>query len=211
MDIGELRPTIKSAIMYEELTGNDFLSMDMSEADMFVFMYCVYTCTVDRISMAAFGDMFKNRKFASEITLQWKHFERFMSQFKKKEEEEKKEEKKDGKDGENHFSMKEVAQVLVFKYGMDPDYVFNKVELWELDYLISIGEGAYRDKAEEKRLWTYFTIAPHLDPKKSKTMTPSKLFPFPWETNVHTKEGREKVLEKETGRMKKTIGMHLDI
>lgn len=209
MDIGKLRPTIKSAIMYEELTGHDFLSTDMSEGDMMTFMYCVYTCTVDRVSMEAFITMFGNKRFASEMGNQWKHFERFMSQFnvKKKEEEEKKEEK----EGEKHFSMKEVAQVLVFKYGMDPDYVFNKVELWELDYLISIGEGAYRDKEEEKRLWTYFTIAPHLDPKKSKTMTPSKLFPFPWETNVHTKEGREKVLEKETGRMKKTIGMHLDI
>lgn len=208
MDIGKLRPTIKSAIMYEELTGHDFLSTDMSEEDMMTFMYCVYTCTVDRVSMEAFITMFGNKRFASEMGNQWKHFERFMLQFKKRE---KVEEKKEEKDGEKHFSMKEVAQLLVFKYGMDPDYVFNKVELWELDYLISIGEGAYRDKEEEKRLWTFFTVAPHLDPKKSKTMTPSKLFPFPWETNVHTKEGREKVLEKEAGRMKKTIGMHLDI
>lgn len=208
MDLGELRPSIKSAIMYEEMTGKNFLSGEMSTEDMMEFMYCVYANTIARVSYPAFLDMLSNKKFSNAITLQWKHYERFMGQFKEKE---KKEEETEDDDKKKQYSMKEIAQALIFKYGLDADYVLNKVELWELDYLISIGEGAYRDNAEEKRMWAFYQLMPHLDPKKSKNMTPAKMFPFPWEETVHTKEGRKKVLEKESKRMQKTIGMHLDI
>lgn len=208
-DIGELRPTIKSAIMYEEMTGNDFISAEMNEMDMIQFMYCVYVCTVGRVSYDAFVGMLGNKRFATAISTQWKHYERFMGQFGKKKSEKKDD---DGKTvAEMRISMREVAQLLVFKYGLDPNYVFNEVELWELDYLISIGERAYRENEEEKRLWVFFQLMPHLDPKKSRTLSPSKMFPFPWEENVHTKKGRESVLERETERAKATIGRHMDI
>ena len=208
-NIEAFKPTIKSAIMYEEITGNDFFSTGRTDDDVLVLMYCVYSCTVSQVSLNAFMTMMENKKFAMEMATRWKHYERFMRPFEEKVRKEDEGQASDGDGGDVHLTMKEVAQLLVFKYGLEPDYVFNRVELWEMNYLIKIGEGAYRNRKEEERLWTFMQVAPHLDPKKAKDMTPTKFFPFAWEDDIHTKAGREKALENETGRMKKTIGHKL--
>ena len=205
MDLGELRPTIKSAIMFEEMTGKNFFSQ-LTEEDELIYMYCVFCTSVEKVSYKAFLSMLDDRKFVRRLDTQWQHYARFMEQFKHKVESN---EAFEGEKGE--ISMESVAGALIFKFRLDPGYVLDKAELWELDFLLKAGNGAYQERMETDRLWTFLTIVPHLDSKKSKNMTPSKLFPFPWEETVNTKEGRQKVLEKESGRMKKTIGMHLNI
>lgn len=210
MDGNAFKPTVKSAIMYEEISGKDFFSIDRSDEDVLTLMYCVYSCTVQQVSLSAFVTMMGNKKFANEMASKWSHYERFMRPFEDRiREENEKSEQPSENDGEIKLSMKEIAQLLVFKYGLDPEYVFNDIDLWELNYLIKIGEGAYRNRMEEKRLWTFFQVAPHMDPKKAKNMTPEKMFPFAWENDVHTKEGRKRVLDRETESMKKTIGHKL--
>ena len=201
----EMRPTVKSAIMFEEITGNDFFSTGRTDEEALVMMYCAYVCSVGMVSFDAFKNMLNNKQFASQLSTKWLRYERFMKSFRHNGEAEA-EDKAEGTEEVQNLSMKEIAKLLVFKYGLDPDYVFNKIELWEMDYLIKIGEASYRDNAEEKRMWMFFQMSPHFDPKKANTMTPAKMFPFPWE-----KEAMEKELKKESARAKNTIGQKMKI
>lgn len=202
----ELKVTVKSAIMFEELTGKDYLNAGMTPEDMLTFMYCVFCTSVQQVSQNAFTEMLSDQKFADRISNEWLHYSRFVDQFKQPAKESVVQD-----DAPESISMKRIAQALIFKYGLDPDFVLNKVDLWELNYLIEIGEGAYRDQMEEKRMWAFIQLTPHIDKKKGKNMTAEKLIQFPWESPTATKEGRERELKKETERAKSTIGMQIKL
>lgn len=202
----ELKVTVKSAIMFEELTGKDYLNAGMTTEDMLTFMYCVFCTSVQQVSQKAFTEMLSDQKFADRISNEWLHYSRFVDQFKQPAKESVIQD-----DAPESISMKRIAQALIFKYGLDPDFVLNKIDLWELNYLIEIGEGAYRDQMEEKRMWAFIQLTPHIDKKKGKSMTAEKLIQFPWENPTATKEGRERELKKETERAKSTIGMQIKL
>ena len=205
MVLGELKPTVKSALMFEAMRGKNFFS-ELTEEDELVYMYCVFCTSVEKVSYSAFLTMMEDKKFVRGLDVQWQHFARFMEQFKPQVENN---EAFDDEKGE--ISMESVAGALIFKYGMDPEYVLDKAELWELDFLLKAGNGEYQERMEMSRLWTFLTISPHLDPKKSKRLTPEKMFPFPWEDTHLSEKKRKRVLEEETSRANKTIGMKIEL
>lgn len=208
MEMDVVKPTLKALIMWEEMTGKAFFGAELNEVDLFTLMYCIYATTMKQVSFVAFQTMEKNEKFANTLASKWKHYERFYKQFKVDMEEIEAEE--EDEEDKKVISVKDVVQALIFKYGYDIHYVLNEVELWELGYLIKIGEGGYRSRVEESRLWTYLGVLPHLDPKKSKNMTPKKFFELPWEGAMTTQD-RKKALKNETKRAKKTIGMKVKL
>ena len=65
-------------------------------------------------------------------------------------------------------------------------------------------EAQYKDEMEDKRLWTFLTVAQQIDLKKCKT--PEKFFPVPWNKEDRKKKTDEG-LKKEQERAKATIGM----
>ena len=54
---------------------------------------------------------------------------------------------------------------------MTPRFFANAIEGYEL---------AQRERWEQTRMLAYFTVSPHLNPKKANP-TPQKLWPFPWD------------------------------
>lgn len=191
--------------MFEAMRGKNFFSQ-LTQEDELVYMYCVFCTSVEKISYNAFLSMLEDKKFVRRLDAQWQHFARFMEQFKPKVEG-----NEAFDDEKDEISMESVAGTLIFKFGLDPEYVLNKAELWELDFLLKAGNGDYQERMEADRLWTFLTISPHLDPKKSKQLTPEKMFPFPWEDTHLSEKKRKRVLEEETVRANKTIGMKIKL
>lgn len=88
--------------------------------------------------------------------------------------------------------MGEVAATLIMG-GMDAHYVLYEMGLFELkDYLAAM-DTKIKNKLENSRLWTFYTILPHVDAKKLKS--PKELFLFPWEVEEEEK-ARANELEK---------------
>lgn len=89
--------------------------------------------------------------------------------------------------------MGDLAALLI-TFGLDAHFVLYEMKLFEIsDYLKAIDDFK-KEKMESERLWTFYTILPHIDQKKVKS--PQDMFPFPWEVEQIEKD-RLKQLEKD--------------
>lgn len=166
---------IKSIIRFEQLTGKPFTGIDYtSEDDAHNLLYAVVLSNNDiMMSMDEFRLVIQNNKILGEITYELKKHGDVVQQFVK-------EGKADKQVSENdiHDSfVKDIVSVLILS-GVDANFIYN---LWicDLPMLIDAYERIKREKMESERLWTYFTILPHVDNKKLKSA--QEMYPFPWE------------------------------
>lgn len=70
--------------------------------------------------------------------------------------------------------------------GVDAGYLMDQCELWEVRGLIDALEEKRREDLEEKRLFTWLAMLPHLSKDSAKTA--QELFPFPWEVAEEQEE-----------------------
>ena len=89
--------------------------------------------------------------------------------------------------------MGDLAALLI-TFGLDAHFVLYEMKLFEIgDYIKAIDEHK-KEQMERDRLWTFYTILPHVDLKKIKS--PQDLMPFPWESEQLEKDALEQ-LEKD--------------
>ena len=89
--------------------------------------------------------------------------------------------------------MGDLAALLI-TFGLDAHFVLYEMKLFEIgDYIKAIDEHK-KEHMERDRLWTFYTILPHIDQKKIKS--PQDLMPFPWEREQLEKDALEQ-LEKD--------------
>lgn len=89
--------------------------------------------------------------------------------------------------------MGDLAALLI-TFGFDAHFVLYEMKLFEIgDYIKAIDEHK-KEQMERDRLWTFYTILPHIDQKKIKS--PQDLMPFPWEREQLEKDALEQ-LEKD--------------
>lgn len=166
---------IKSIIRFEQLTGKPFTGIDYtSEDDANNLLYAVVLSNNDiMMSMDEFRLVTQNNKILSEITYELKKHGDVVQQFVKENQPSKLISENDTK---NSF-VKDIVSVLILS-GVDANFIYN---LWicDLPMLIDAYERIKREKMESERLWTYFTILPHVDNKKLKSA--QEMYPFPWE------------------------------
>ena len=98
----------------------------------------------------------------------------FISQFQPEQKEA--EEVKESEE-ENGIYIEDIANELMLN-GVDSNYVMN-CTMDMIPGLMRALSSKKREELENARLWSYFTILPHIDSKKIKS--PSDLLPFPWE------------------------------
>lgn len=199
----DLKISVKSLILFEALSGKRF-SQNLDQSDMILLMYSAFVISTGiKISVTAFGYLMENERFAKKLAACMQDAQDFMEQFNEVGAETKPEDAKSGST-EGGISITEMANALIFKYHIDVNYVMKDMELWELTDFLKGAEAQYKEEMEDKRLWTFMTVAPQIDLKKCKT--PEKYFPFSWEKEDRKKKTSEG-LKKEQERAKATIGM----
>lgn len=196
MKIGDykLKLTIKAMCLFEQLTGKSFLAVQ--DDDLIDVLYAMFITSNNlKITKKAFEVLLEDRKVAKwmidEYTRQ-SDFDNQLAFFNQKIEE------GDQEEGEKQepVTISELAGAFVSK-GIDPRYVMYEMELWEMQMYRTAIELDNRERLEEDRMWTWFTILPHLDKKSaSKLKSPSDLLPFPWDKDK--KDLKERELEKNT-------------
>lgn len=183
----EIRLSLKAVMMYERLSGKKFL--EIAEAvDILQMMYCAFVCsTGSRIEWEVFIDMMGDKKFNNRMNREWKHIAGFIAEFNSN-----REKNSESGDTKEEQSISEVICQLIFHYGIDIDYVMNKMDIWEMETLLKGAEQETRMSMEDKRFWSYLSFLPNVDKKHASTFTPQKFLPFPWE--------KEKKLDEKTAK-----------
>lgn len=99
--------------------------------------------------------------------------------------------------------MCDIIPVLVGDCGLDINYVMNEMNYTDIDSFIHYREQKHQSELEEKRLFTYLIMAPHVDSKKIKK--PEDILPFPWEKEFKQKKFNSEV--KDISEKLKNLGI----
>ncbi len=167
----------------EQLLGKPFGEFELTnekDADMLVYSLLV-SSSDENFSYSTYKHLSKKvkAKALKQLTSEFS----FLQQFSEEE----------TKTKSKPVYMGEIAATLIME-GMDARYVLYEMGLFELkDYMAAL-DTKIKNKFENSRLWTYFSILPHVDTKKLKS--PKDLYLFPWEVE---EEEKARTIEFEKG------------
>ena len=159
------------------MRGKSFSLMDYSDRDDLETL--LYTSTIcnspgKMFTFEVFRETFSNKKVVREMVLALERELSVLAQFQKKEA------RKDYVDSEKDPEcIKDIVSTLIM-YGLDAQYALNEMELCDLPIYIKAHEKIRKEEMESNRLWTFFTMMPHIDAKKMKNGA-KDLIIFPWE------------------------------
>lgn len=186
-----LKLNIKSIIFYERLTGKPFSTFNGSEEDVIPLLYCMLVANNDfkRTYEETIKYLFTDEKFVEEINSRLQKIFLFESQFFNNQDINKEiptEINTPNKEDTNKVFIHQLVPILVMDCNLNIDYVLNEMHYSEIDSYIKYRDDKNKNRLEEKRLFTYLTIMPHINAKK---LTVNELLPFSWEKEEKEKEG----------------------
>lgn len=177
----KIRLNVATARLFEQLTGKSFFKM--GDSDSLQLAYCSLAANNDlTITFDVFLYMIENKKVADWLVKEMEKITKFQEQLKyvRNSKIEKLNEGAEEEIVSTDMMVSDFASALIINYGMDPHYVNYEMALYEMEDYFYAAEMKRRSDLEEKRLFTYLEMLPHLDPKKKRT--PEDILPFPWET-----------------------------
>lgn len=167
----------------EKLLKKPFGKFDLTDEEtVVILMYAMVSENNDEVmTLKDFKAILEMKKIGSIIQKAVQKELSYIDQFKGEE------------GGSDDTYMSDLASILI-TFGLDAHFVLYEMKLFEIsDYLKAIDDFK-KEKMESERLWTFYTILPHIDQKKVKS--PQDMFPFPWEVEQIEKD-RLKQLEKD--------------
>jgi hypothetical protein len=198
-----LKLNIKSIINYERLTGKPFSEFNGSEEDVVPLLYCMLVANNDfkRTYQETVKFLFTDEKFVDEINSRLQQIFLFESQFFNNQDINKEiptENNTQNKEESNKVFIHQLVPILVMDCNLDINYVLNEMHYSEIDSYIKYRDDKNKNRLEEKRLFTYLTIMPHINAKK---LSVNELLPFSWEKEEKEKEGL-KVIDNHQDKLK---------
>lgn len=184
---------IKSIVLYEKLTQESFSLFDGTISKIIPLLYCMLVANNDYNE--SYEDtvkyLFNDERLMKELGERLEKQMKFQSQFKSpfKEEEINLSDKSNDTSNDKQVFITQMIPILVVDCGLDINYVLNEMQYTDIDLYIRYKDDKERTKLEEKRLFTYLTVLPHIDSKKCPI---EKFLPFQWEE----KEKKEKGLKE---------------
>lgn len=185
-----IRLNIKSIVLYEKLTQESFAYFDGTIDKIIPLLYCMLVANNDY--KETYEDtvryLFKDESLMKDLGERLEKQMRFQSQFKTifKEEEINLSDKTDNTSNEKQVFITQMIPILVVDCGLDINYVLNEMQYTDIDLYIKYKDDKERSKLEEKRLFTYLTVLPHIDSKKCPI---EKFLPFQWEEKEKKEKG----------------------
>lgn len=176
----KLRISIRACCMFEALAKKSFYKCN--EDDSVLLAYAVYCSSpdTDNVSMDVFLRLLENDKFSKWIVSSIQSNEAFEGQFSG--------DKEDKEDDEEEPMISDIAGMMIAE-GMSPEYVMDRMSLWEMRMLVKGIEERKKERYTMDRLWTYLSVLPQLSKEGARKLrTPDKLFQFPWEVEEKKKK-----------------------
>lgn len=193
MDI-KIKLTIKACCLFEQLTGKSFFRCETQD-DVLHILYAMFVDSSDTtITYKTFLAMLENRKLAKSLMKDYNDICKYLEQLNLTQRVE--EYNKNSNAGGDEATITNIATSLIVLHGLDPSYVMEKMQIWEILPLFEAAETKRRAELVDKRFWTWLTICPHIDSKKIKSA--DQLFKFDWEKDSKKKNWYQEDLDKKT-------------
>ena len=185
-----IKLNIKAITVAEKMLHKPFSEMNLfDDKDTEVLLYAMLSANNDEVfSLEAFQKLIKNKKHKKELLRKVSEVFSVIRQFDNAKEVQKSEKS----DGGESVSVSDIASLLIVRGGVSANYVMYEMDLYEMNALMKAIEEEKRQNMEEKRLWTYLSVLPHIDGKKIKSA--NVFYPFPWEVE-EDKASAEKDIE----------------
>ena len=98
--------------------------------------------------------------------------------------------------------MSELANYVIVHGGLDAHYVMYEMDVHEMAGFVEGINALKKERMEEQRLWTYYTVLPHVGSKVLKE--PSDLIVFEWEA-ADKKADMDKMLDEAEAKLEKFL------
>ena len=167
-----IKLTIRAIVRWEALRDKSFYLFDASEEDLRTLLYCVegaftpYTDWTPKDEENAYKDL-------TRAVAVWGQY------IPKEVDESPTEGQEMGK--KDPARVGDLVADLIVSGGADAGWVYSEMTFVEMDELQKAMQRKQRYELEHARLWTFFTVIPHISGNKIKK--PEDLYPFPWEEN----------------------------
>ena len=164
---------------------------DLADEDMPKLINCVVRANNDfNYTFDVFMSMLGNKRFADTVVTEFKKiFDLMQDLFNKSMASKNNEQPEDNEQQEKSPLISDLASRLVVNVGLSPEYVYNQMELWQMQDIFNAYEEKEHRRLEEQRLWTYLLLMPNLDSKKK--VTPEQILPFAWDEDNKAKTVQE--------------------
>lgn len=170
------RLTMKMIIRWEQMRGKPFSQIDCTDSDdMGSLLYTMYiTGDKPEYTFEVFREVLADERLIAAMSYDLGRIMEISDQFK-----EKTTVSGIGNAGGSPEYIGSIVSALIMA-GLDAHYAMNEMELCDLPlYADSYGKKR-KEEMESSRLWTFFTMMPHIDAKKMKNGA-KDLIIFPWE------------------------------
>ncbi len=184
------RLTIKAIIRWEQLREKSFSLMDYTDKeDIESLLYVMYiTSDKSRYTFEVFRQVLTDERFMNAMSSDLGKIMEVVAQFQKK--------TTVSDLGSTEGSSEYIGNIVsaLIMAGLDAGYALNEMELCDLPLYLEAYERERKEEMESSRMWTYFTMLPHIDSRKMKNGA-RDLIIFPWEEEEMRKEAERAIRE----------------
>lgn len=185
-----IKLNIKAIIRAEQLLSKPFAEIDYNNVDeLLKLLYCAVLVNNDVLFMFdEFCELAENENLLSGMIGEMERYNKVLAQFIKNNGEDSAQSA--GQTTPRPPYMKELAGTLILS-GLAPGYVMKEMELADVPVFLEALEKKKREEMEGARLWTFLTVAPHIDTRQVQTA--KDYYPFPWEIEEAEKEAAKAI------------------
>lgn len=198
----KLKLNIKSLCYYEKITGKSFFVFDGENVTELLYALFVVNNPDVVITLKTFMYMLEDTRLTKWLMTQYQSISETIQQFNSPLDEG----TVSGDETDKPISITDYATSLIIDYGVDPEYVMYKMDIWEITEYYEAVATKIKRGMEDKRFWTYLQIMPHIDSKKCKK--PEDLISFKWEKGDRKKRS-EQEMERNMYAIKNMIGKNI--
>ena len=180
-----LKLNIKSLILFERLTKTPFQKFNGTIEQVIPLLYCMLVANNDykQTYEDTIKYLFSDEKFLNELSVRLEKLLKFEEQFNSSIDDAKEKTDNPSKESTNTQTDKSIyisqlIPILVSDCNLSINYIMNEMSYTEIDSYIKYRDDKYKSSLEEKRLFTYLSILPHINSKKCSVQ---QLLPFDWE------------------------------
>lgn len=183
------RLTIKAIIRWEQMRGKSFSLVDYADKEDIESLLYVMYITSDKpgYTFEVFRQVIVDERFMNAMSSDLGRIIEIVAQFQKK---------IASNIGNTEGSLEYIGSIVstLIMAGLDAHYALNEMELCDLPLYLEAYERKRKEEMESSRMWTYFTMLPHVDAKKMKNGA-RDLIVFPWEEEEMRKEAERAIRE----------------
>lgn len=184
------RLTIKAIIRWEQMRGKSFSQVDYTDKeDVESLLYVMYiTSDKSGYTFEVFRQVLVDERFMKSLSSDLGKIMEMATQFQKK--------PITSDIGSTEGSPEHIGSIVstLIMAGLDAHYALNEMELCDIPLYLEAYERKRKEEMESSRMWTYFSILPHIDARKMKNGA-GDLITFPWEEEEMRKEAERAIRE----------------